>query len=203
MKRTLKYPNEMTGFSDEELIQLLKQGELSPLGVLFARYDGMVKSALKRFVPGLTPEEVEDLSQEVFIRVLDLVDSYQEQTRFKAWLYSIAVGKAKNWRRKHWIRGKLMRRHLQDQQEMNIQGLALLEKLETRQSALRALSLLSKPQQEVLWLFAVEGFSGDEISTILSISSNTVWTRLYRARQAVLGGLDIQRRNNGQEEVGS
>ena len=199
----MKYQGAMTGYSDEELIEFLKQGETAPLGVLFSRYDGMVKSALRRFVPGITAEEAEDLSQEVFIRVLDLVDSYREQTRFKAWLYSLAVGKAKNWRRKNWIRGKLMRRHLQDVREIEVQGPALPEKLEMRQSAMRVLSMLPKPQQEVFWLFAVEGFSGDEISEMLHINPNTVWTRLYRARQSVLRSLDVPNRNSEQEGVGS
>lgn len=197
MNHELKYPESMSGVPDEALMQRLKQGEKAPLGVLFARYDGMVKSALRRFVPQLTTSEVEDLAQEVFIRVLDMAEGYQEQTRFKAWLYSIAVGKARNWRRKHWIRSKLMKRYLQSELDVQIQGPSLLEKLETRQSALSALALLPKPQQEVLWLFAVEGFSGDEISDILSISSNTVWTRLYRARQGVIKVLGPRSGSNG------
>jgi RNA polymerase sigma-70 factor (ECF subfamily) len=200
MRRELKYQEAMTGFSDEELIRRLKQGETAPLGALFARYDGLVKSALKRFAPRLTAEEVEDLSQEVFIRLLDMAKGYREQTRFKAWLYSIAIGKAKNWRRKNWIRSKLMKGHLQSELDTSIRGPSPLEKLETRQSALRAFALLPRPQQEVLWLFAVEGFSGDEISDILSIGSNTVWTRLYRARQEVLRTLGSRPDREGKQE---
>jgi RNA polymerase sigma factor (sigma-70 family) len=189
MRSELKQQGAIVDFSDEELIRRLKQGETAGLGELFIRYERMVKSALKRFAPHLTAEELEDLSQEVFIRVNALARSYQEQTRFKAWLYSIAVGKAKNRRRKDWIRNKLLKTHLQSEMDLNYQGPSPLEALTARQSALRALALLPGPQQEVLWLFAVEGFSGDEISDILSISTNTVWTRLYRARQGVLKAL--------------
>ena len=176
--------------ADEELIRRMSEGETAPLGEIFTRYDGMVKSALKRFAPELTTQELEDLSQEVFIRVGELSEQYLEQTRFKAWLYSIAVGKARNWRRKNWVRNRLLKHRRQVEIDTQQSTPSPLDKLEMRQAALRILNLLPKHQQEVLWLFAVEEFSGDEISAILGIPSNTVWTRLYRARKSVVESFD-------------
>ncbi len=53
---------------------------------------------------------------------------------------------------------------------------------EMRDDVDAVLNRLSPKQREVVLLYAVDGFTGEEIAQILNVRIGVVWTRLYRAR---------------------
>jgi RNA polymerase sigma-70 factor, ECF subfamily len=172
---------------DKQLMRKLKDGEIRALGEIYLRYGNMVKSALARFAPEMADADVDELCQEVFLALNDSCRRYEEQTKLKAWIFGIAVRKSKMWRRKTWLRRNLMEIH-------GNQSVAMA--LPTRQTpastvALRreiqeSLSRLTQKQREVIWLHAVDGFSGEEIAEILNVRVGVVWSRLHRARQILM-----------------
>ena len=174
-------PLEME-MTDEELVSRLAVGEMDALGGLYTRHKGMVCTALQRFSPAASAAEIEELAQDVFLALPAAAKRYEERSRFKSWLFGIAVRKARGFSRRAWVRRVL--------------GAATGEApdpeptperaAEHREAALRLLASLPGGQREVLVLHAVEGFDGEEIARILGISPGTVWTRLHRARRAVL-----------------
>jgi RNA polymerase sigma-70 factor (ECF subfamily) len=169
--------------SDEQLMSRLAAGEVASLGELYERHDATVKSALGRFAQDISFEEREDLAQEVFIAVNDSAKRFPAGVEFRAWLYGVAVKKARAWRRNNWIRKKLLR-----QKGGTPVGMALCvdaspaRRSEMRQLIVKALSSLPDSEREVILLRAIEGFSGDEIALILGISHGSVRVRLHRAR---------------------
>ena len=98
--------------SEQALMEALAKGEIEALGELYFRHGKMVKSALLRFAPELAEADVDELSQEVFLALNASAKRYKEQMRFKSWLFGITVRKARNWRRTHWLRRKLMDLHI-------------------------------------------------------------------------------------------
>jgi RNA polymerase sigma-70 factor (ECF subfamily) len=177
----------LEALSDEQLMAMLADGQMEPLGALFVRYGGMVERALGRLAPEISRAELEELGQEVFLTLSDTAARYEERTRLRAWLYGIAVRKAKSWRRTTWLRRKLLGRHGSVGPGLGSRSTTSPEKeVEMRQEAMRVLTRLPREQQEVLLLHAVEGFTGEEIAQILGVRPKTVWTRLHRARRAAL-----------------
>lgn len=175
---------------DEELMSRLARDEMEALGVLYERYDGMVKAALIRFAPSLPRAEIEELTQDVFLTLRDSVTRYEERMKFKAWLYGIAVRKAKSKRHSNWLRAKLLGQRKGENIAMAVAHNTSPEhRTEVRQVVRQALESLPAGQQEVLMLHAVDGFTGEEIAEILDIKPKTVWTRLHRARQAMRDAL--------------
>ena len=173
--------------TDEEVMQSLAKGEMEQLGVIYKKYDTMVKSALSRCAPEMSAAEIEEQSQEVFLTVSVKAPTYREQSSFKAWLYSIATRKAQVWRRNTWLRRRLLNKHHGQGVGMALRNdSSSLKLIELRESILKALSLLPQGQKEVLLLHAVEGFNSEEISQILKIKPKTVRTRLHRARKKLL-----------------
>jgi RNA polymerase sigma-70 factor (ECF subfamily) len=173
--------------SDEQLMARLADGRMRALGTLYVRHGTMVKRALVRLAPEISRAELEELGQEVFLTLSDTAARYEERTRLKAWLYGIAVRKAKSWRRTTWLRRKLLERHGVAGPGLKPGAAASPEKeVEVRQEVQRVLAELPREQQEVLLLSAVEGFTGEEIAQILRVRPKTVWTRLHRARRAAL-----------------
>ena len=173
--------------SDARAMADLAQGRLEALGTLYMRHGAMVCRALRRLAPEISRAELEELGQEVFLTLSDTAARYEERTRLGAWLYGIAVRKAKSWRRKTWLRRKLLGQHGGTSPGTS-PGTAPSPEREVamRQEATRVLDRLPKEQREVLMLHAVEGFTGEEIAEILGIKAKTVWTRLHRARRAAI-----------------
>jgi RNA polymerase sigma-70 factor (ECF subfamily) len=176
-----------SALSDAQLMRLLKNGHTDCLGELYVRHSPMVKDAMMRFCPEISVAEAEEMVQDVFLVLNRKASKYLEQTKFKAWLYGIAVKTVSSWRRTYWVRRKLLDRH-----EDKHVGIAVKHNtspartLEVRDTLTHSLEKLPEGQREVLYLHAVEGFTGEEIARILDIRPKTVWTRLYRARQRML-----------------
>ena len=170
--------------TDEQLVSRLGAGDIGALGQLFVRHKLLVGHALRRFAPAAAAAEIEELVQDVFLALPKAAARYEERTRFKAWLFGIAVRTARHCNRRAWVRRERSLRV--ETGEASPLAPAPDQAAALREEALLLLGSLPPGQREVLVLHAVEGFDGEEIARILGISPGTVWTRLHRARQAVL-----------------
>ena len=181
---------------DKTLMRRLAAGDIESLGELFVRHGKYVESAIWRFSPHLTRSEVEDLAQDVFLRVNQLAGGYREQHWFRAWIYKVAVQMARNARRNKSLRANLLRQS--GFLYLGI-GAAIDDSPENRsaikETLVKAMDKLPKSQWEILLLFEVEGFSAAEIGDILELSPQAVWTRLSRARTRLF---DIASRMTGE-----
>ncbi len=177
--------------SDGELMHALAAGDMEALGELYLRHGKMVHDALRRSAPELSVAETEDLAQEVFLVLNRTVNRYQERARFKAWLYTIAVRMAAGWRRTHWARRHILNR-LRGRPIAIAPGRNSVHDrdLELRDTLTQAIATLPEDQRDVLFLHAVEGFTGEEIARILRIKPATVWTRFFRARRKILAFIE-------------
>jgi RNA polymerase sigma-70 factor (ECF subfamily) len=80
--------------ADFELIQRGSQGDAAAFEILVRRWEQPVSRMLARFVGGRTggsSSDVEDLTQEVFLRVLAASGRYQNSGAFSTWLFRIAL----------------------------------------------------------------------------------------------------------------
>jgi RNA polymerase sigma-70 factor (ECF subfamily) len=178
---------DLAQIADERLMARLAAGELEALGELYRRHGPLVRSAITRYAPEISAAELDELVQEVFLTVSDTAARYQEQQRCKAWLYGIAVRKARSWQRTTWLRRRLLKGQRGEPVALaRPSGGSPERAVALRELVERTLSRLNPGQRQVLLLHAVEGFTGEEIAGILGVRPETVWTRLHRARKAVL-----------------
>jgi RNA polymerase sigma-70 factor (ECF subfamily) len=170
----------------------MASGDTEALGALYLRYAQMVRRAVRRFAPEIPGAQAEELVQDVFLLLYEKARTYQSRGKFKAFLFSIAVRKARTWRRNTWLRRRVLA--MASREELPCGGEAFRAvdvDAELRQVVNQALARLSEGQRTVLLLHAVEGFTGDEIAEILDISAQTVRTRLFRARQLLLENVNF------------
>lgn len=180
---------------DETLAAATARGDGNSLGVLYERHSSMVKRALRRSAPEMPLDEAEDLTQDVFMLFWKKAAIYENRMKCKAYLYGIAVKKATAWRRRTWLRRKLLAREFSARTVLDIApGAGASERLEVKQTVRLALEKLPEKQRTVLLMYTVEGFSGDEIAAILKIPAETVRTRLCRARQTLIEDVQENRR---------
>ena len=165
----------------------LAAGDAGALAPLYSRYAPLAKRALSRLAPECPAADLEELLQDVFVAVCTGAARYPAGLGAERWLWGVAAKTALHWRRKTWVRRRLL-----GTRAGSSVGLAHAveaspeDAVAMRRQVAAALGALPEELRDVLVLQAGEGFSGEEIAGILGIRHETVRTRLHRARQKLL-----------------
>jgi len=136
--------------------------------------------------PGL---DVEDLVQEVFLRVHRLLPQFRGEAQLTTWLYSITQNVVRTRRRKERFRRRFGFAGDPDRLHVVASGPTPLEAAERRQSAdliYRALDGIPEKYRTIFILFEIDGMSGEEIAELTGVKLATVWVQLTRARAQLL-----------------
>lgn len=129
-------------------------------------------------------EDAKDLVQETCYKALKNMDSLDENSNVKAWLFTIMRNLWINQRKRSQISPVQLDETIEDVcDEWNINPEELLINNEMRQILMKALNELPDAYREILVLRYFEDFSYSEISKILNCPLGTVMSRLNRARE--------------------
>ncbi len=149
--------------------------------------------ALYNFAFHLTynEEDSNDLVQETFLKAYRFINSYEEGTNAKAWLFKILKNAFINeYRRKSKQPAKVDYEDVVAYQDLDDAKLA--GSLDMRQEVFqgmigdeitRAINSLPVDFRTVILLCDIEGFTYEEIAKIIDIPIGTVRSRLHRARE--------------------
>ena len=80
--------------TDQQLVDKVLSGDKNAFNLLVLRYQHRVAALIGRFIQD--PLEVEDVSQETFIKAYRALSLFRGDSAFYTWLYRIAVNTAKN-----------------------------------------------------------------------------------------------------------
>src|ERR1700690_588549 len=145
------------------------------------------------------PEDVEDVGQEVFLRLYDSLGQLRAPEVFEPWLYRLTVNAAYDYLRRQKRRRESRMSDLSEEQVVMADASAGLRKQgeEIRRTKVRELvqSLLGQVSEEdriLLMLKEVEGLSLKELEQVYQVNENALKVRLFRARQRVLRALAAQ-----------
>lgn len=161
---------------DEELIQRWQSGDGAAFEGLVERWQG----PLGRFLGRLCrePDTVGDLSQEVFLRVYQARERYQENGAFAAWLYRIALNVARD----HGRRPRLPRLHLgPDPASRAASADTICQQRELSDAVGQAVADLPETLREVLVLRHYEEMNFERIADLLGLPPSTVKSRFVAA----------------------
>ena len=178
----------MTNTADTELVALARSGDKDAFGQLIERYQQMVK----RIALGMIADEeiARELAQEAILQAYLSLDHLRDNTRFKSWLYGIALNVCRGYIRDQKadlfsleaITGGVYRdiaffpSDVIDPEEIAVQR-------ELHQVVLNAIEHLSPKDRVATLLFYYEQLSLREIAAILGVSISAVKGRLFRARE--------------------
>lgn len=176
--------------ADEDLMLDLKEGSQAAFAELMARHRGPIVNFLNRLIGDR--DRAEDLAQEVFLRVYRHAGTYRVTARFTTWLYTIASNLGKNE-----LRNRARRRNvsLEDApRELSQEDYHLgtredlltpdrVVSLKDRKEKVRAaIDSLPEHFRMMLVMRDMEGFSYEEIASMLGLPLGTVKSRINRAR---------------------
>jgi len=185
----------MSGSGADNLDQNFQRavGALPPtFEELFTEYRSLVYNVCLKFTG--TPEDAEDVTQEVFTKIWRSLEDFQRQSALRTWIYRIAMNTCIDHSRRPWRRFRHRNTTLEDILDQGKQK-RYLSREETAEGKLlakeqaaqlrRAITRLKPHLRAVLVLKDLEELSYDEIATILGIGIGTISSRLNRARKAL------------------
>src|SRR3970040_1938119 len=80
---------------DQRLVERAQSGEKHAFELLVSKYQRKLARLLSRFIRD--PTEVEDVTQEAFIKAYRAVPTFRRERAFYTWLYRIGINSAKNY----------------------------------------------------------------------------------------------------------
>jgi RNA polymerase sigma-70 factor (ECF subfamily) len=139
------------------------------------------RASLHRLCYGFlgSPEEVEDLFQEVMTNVWNSVPSFRAESAINTWVYRIAVNTALVYRKK--IKRGVELPDLPDGRQGTQQNLERQERLAALHRAIGSLG----DQDRLIVTLLLEGLSYKEIADITGLTVNYVGVKISRIKQAL------------------
>lgn len=165
---------------DRELVARMRDGDADALRLMMERYQQRVFALIFGIVRDR--HEVEDVAQEVFLKVFLRIGAFDGRSKFYTWMYRVAANAAKDHLKK-----RRRRPAVPLEEEAGVPDAAggpteHAAVAETRLMVREAIASLPPRYREVLALRELEGLTYNEIAGILRLSMGTVESRLHRAR---------------------
>jgi RNA polymerase sigma factor (sigma-70 family) len=170
--------------SDIELIEQTLAGNQSAYADLIKRHQRFVFTLAMRF--SKNREDAEEIAQDCFIKAYRSLSSFQRQSKFSTWLYSIVYTTAMTFLRKKRVDTESI-----DDENIYIQlennsGRFDSNSAENKSRSYylnQAITQLLPDDAAIITLFYMGEQSLEEIGQALGIEANTVKVKLFRARQ--------------------
>ena len=179
--------------ADALLVERVKQGDQRAFALLVAKYERRVQRLLSRLVRDSA--EIEDITQEAFIKAYRALPQFRGESAFYTWLYRIAINTAKNYlatksRRPVTVGGFQGADDgeffdLGDVVEDNNTPDAVLHSRQVAEAVNAAIEALPEDLKAAITLREIEGLSYEEIAQAMDCPIGTVRSRIFRAREAI------------------
>ncbi len=176
---------------DFHQIQDAQAGDDAAFNCIVVAYRKRILATIARLIG--RPEDVEDVAQEVFLRLYYSLDQLRTPEVFEPWLYRLTVNASYDYLRRQRRRNESRMADLSEQQVVMADaaagGRASTEgerRNEVRELVDSLLSCVSEEDRVLLKLKEVEGLSLKELEKIYCVKENALKVRLFRARQRVL-----------------
>ena len=168
----------MDAHTDDELVHQAKSGNLNAMEHLFEKHYLFVYRLAYKWC-GIK-ENAEDITQEVFLKLVRKLDSFSHKSSFKTWLYRITINAAKDYGRKNARKSSHEFTYDDNQPQDNFKTQE--DELSARQMY-KMIHQLPKKQKESILLVFAEGLSHRAAAEILQCRETTVSWRIFQARK--------------------
>ena len=181
---------------DQQLVERAQRGDKAAFELLVSKYQRKLARLLSRFIRDAT--EVEDVTQEAFIKAYRALPTFRGDSAFYTWLYRIGINTAKNYLAAMGRRAPTTTEIDSEEAEGYEDGEQLRDlntpenQMMSRQVAEtvnQTLESLPEELRSAITLREIEGLSYDDIADIMNCPIGTVRSRIFRAREAIAAKL--------------
>jgi RNA polymerase sigma-70 factor (ECF subfamily) len=164
--------------TDEEIMEAVKNGDLERASVLFDRYHLRLFNFLARLCQDR--ELAEDLTQNVFLRMIKYRASYKAGLRFQSWIYQVARNvftdhyQTQKNKRAGFVDVEKVGEWMEDKEEY-----AMME--EQEKVLARSMAMLNEEQRELLLLTRFQHLKYEEVATMMGTTVANIKVKVHRA----------------------
>jgi RNA polymerase sigma-70 factor (ECF subfamily) len=164
--------------NDEQLMEAVKNGNLAQASLLFDRFHKRIFNFLARMTNDR--EVAEDLTQNVFERMLKYRHSYKPELKFQSWLYQMARNAFSDYYQQQKqrtpanVKVEKLSEHIPD-------IIDAFEQEENEKRLIRALSQLPDDYRELLVLTRFQNLKYEEVAGYLDMTVTNVKVKVHRA----------------------
>jgi RNA polymerase sigma factor (sigma-70 family) len=164
--------------TDESIMEAVKRGELQQATLLFERYHKRIFNFLARMAMDRTLAE--DLTQNVFLRIIKYRTSYREGNRFQSWIYQVARNVFSDHYQAHknrfsdFVDVEKISDHMADREESEEQD-------EKERLLHRSMAKLSEEQRELLVLTRFQQMKYEDVAAIMDTTVANIKVKVHRA----------------------
>ncbi|GAB7128370.1 ECF RNA polymerase sigma-E factor [Amantichitinum ursilacus] len=177
---------------DQELVHRAQNGDKRAFELLVAKYQRRIARLLSRLIRD--PAEIEDVTQEAFIKAYRALPSFRGESAFYTWLYRIAINTAKNYLAALGRRPQLSADYEDDEGE-TLDAAAQIPDYHTPEAELANREIVRTVNEVVeslpdelrtaISLREMDGLSYEDIASVMNCPIGTVRSRIFRAREAI------------------
>jgi RNA polymerase sigma factor RpoE len=177
---------------DRQLVERAQQGDKHAFELLVSKYQRKLGRLLSRFIRD--PGEVEDVTQEAFVKAYRALPSFRGDSAFYTWLYRIGINTAKNYLVSMCRRAPTATNYDSEEAEgfddgdqlrdLNTPENLLVSK-QIAQTVNQSMDRLPEELRAAIMLREIEGMSYEDIAKIMNCPIGTVRSRIFRAREAI------------------
>jgi RNA polymerase sigma factor (sigma-70 family) len=164
--------------TDELIMEAVKRGELQQATLLFERYHKRIFNFLARMT--MDRELAEDLTQNVFLRIIKYRTSYRDGNKFQSWIYQVARNVFSDHYQVHknrfsdFVDVEKISEHMADHEESEQQQ-------EKEKLLHQSMAKLSEEQRELLVLTRFQHLKYEEVATIMDTTVANIKIKVHRA----------------------
>jgi RNA polymerase sigma factor (sigma-70 family) len=164
--------------TDEQLMEAVKNGDLQQASLLFDRYHKRLFNYLARMT--FDRDAAEDLTQNVFLRMIRYRTSYKEGQKFQSWIFQVA----RNVFADHYQATRNERNANMDIDQLHDhladESAGRLEEEQERR-LIRSMAMLNDDQRELLVLTRFTHLKYEEVAVLLNTSVANIKVKVHRA----------------------
>ena len=186
--------------SEAELLERCRRGQADAWDELFDLHYAAAGRFIFQLGSDFTPEDAEEICQEVFLAVIRNIQTFHGESQFQTWLFRIAANKARDFReRRNAAKRGSGHAPLSLQAEDPETGLTLdppaelpspdelIMTAEKMALVRQALDQIGEPCQEIIELRYFADLSYEELSRTLKLNPKTVSSRLSKCLDRLEG----------------
>lgn len=169
-------------FNEQEVVTKVLNGDMRAFGSLVKQYERLVYVVVNRLVR--EPEDVEDICQEVFIKVYNSLFRFSFQSKLSTWIARIAYFTGINYIKQY--KKQILIHYPEDLDQYHFTNDTpelLLTKKDTAGYIEQLVLQLPEKYRAVITLFHLSEFTCEEIGEITGMPEGTIKNYLYRARK--------------------
>src|ERR1700744_4864737 len=164
------------GFDEETLISHCKTGSLKHQEMLYKRFYGYAMGIGLRYC--FNRDDAMEAVNDAFIKVFKSIGSFSGEKPFKPWLRSVVINTAIDRRRKDM---KLQLHTDLEQASQIMQHQSVIDKLNA-EDIIKLMQQIPPVQATIFNLYEIDGYSHEEIGTMLGLSTSSSRVYLTRAK---------------------